>query len=54
VTLVEVAAVIEQFLPSITIWYLDVSVEKLFPVKVTLVPPVTVPKRGLIPVSRGV
>jgi hypothetical protein len=54
VTLVAVAAVIEQFLPSITILYLFVSGENYVPVKVTEVPPVTVPYRGSIELSKGV
>jgi len=54
VTLVVVAAVTGQVLPSIMIVYLVVSVTKLVPVNVTDVPPVTVPYRGLTAVSNGV
>jgi hypothetical protein len=49
-----VAAVTVQVLPSIIIEYNEVSVTKLVPVKVTEVPPVTVPYRGLTAVNNGV
>jgi len=50
VTLVVVAALTAHVLPSMTIEYLVVSETKLDPVKVTTVPPVTVPYLGVIPV----
>jgi len=54
VTEVVVAAVIAHVLPSMMIEYLEVSVTKLVPLKVTEVPPVTVPYLGFIPVRRAV
>jgi len=48
VTLVEVEAETGQTIPSMVIVYLVVSVEKLVPVKVTIVPPTTVPNLGLM------
>lgn len=54
VTLALVAAVTVHVLPSMTIKYFDVSSEKLFPLNVTDVPPVTVPNLGFIPESKGV
>jgi hypothetical protein len=48
VTLVDVAAETGQLIPSMVMVYLVVSVEKLVPVKVTTVPPTTVPNLGLM------
>ena len=54
VTDVVVAAETGHTIPSITIVYLEVSLDKLVPVKVTSVPPVTVPYLGLTAVRAGV
>jgi len=54
VTLVVVAAVTAQVIPSIMIVYLVVSVAKLVPENVIDVPPVTGPYLGSTVVRRGV
>lgn len=48
VTDVDVAALTGQLMPSMVMLYAVVSVEKLIPVYVTTVPPVTVPYLGLM------
>jgi hypothetical protein len=54
VTEVEVAAETGQSMPSIMIEYFEVSVENPVPVKVTTVPPTTVPCLGETAVRVGV
>jgi len=54
VTDVVVAALTGQYIPSIVMVYLVVSVRKLVPVNVRVSPPVTEPNLGLIAVSKGV
>lgn len=54
VTVVDVAAETGQLIPSMVIVYLVVSVEKPVPVKVTTVPPTTVPNLGLMELREAV
>ena len=54
VTLVVVAAETGQVMPSIMIVYFEMSVEKPVPLKVTSVPPTTVPNLGEISSRDGV
>jgi len=54
VTEVLVAADTGQLIPSMVIVYFEVSLEKSAPVKVTAVPPTTVPNLGLIADRAGV
>ena len=54
VTDVEVAADTGQLMPSIMIEYLEITLENPVPVKVTSVPPTTVPYLGETAVRAGV
>lgn len=54
VTEVDVAADTGQFMPSIMMVYLDVSLENPVPENVTSVPPTTVPNLGVTAVNAAV